>query len=296
MATLATQLALLPIFTNVFYKVSLAGLLANMFLVPLASFLLGMSFIYYVAELLHIGFLFYFSTLWGLKLFAFLVNFFASFSFSSIVALAWAPAVIVAYYTGLFLFFQNPRTSFFRSLWKPCLGVIFLCIIWSFLDQKPTKIYLLNEYYKNVVIIKTTQGQTFVIGDGIRPDKIKGALYKMGRKEVTGLLHFSNAVPKVSLNTLVKVKREVFPFSPQVWPGDKLVFGDTTVTVYWGLSAGKNTLLSARKGYSGSKEDSVSYCFQNNQTHFCIGAHGKFVQSGAKIVFSEKNQTILLKI
>ena len=81
LATLATQLALLPIFTNVFYKVSLAGLLANMVLVPLASFLLGITFLYYVAELLHIGFLFYFPALWGLKLFSFLVSFFASFSF-----------------------------------------------------------------------------------------------------------------------------------------------------------------------------------------------------------------------
>ena len=296
LATLATQLVLLPIFTNVFYKVSLAGLVANMFLVPLASFLLGISFVYYVAELFHLGFLFYFPTLWGLKLFAFLVNFFASFSFSSIVALAWAPGVVIAYYTGLFLFFQNPRTSFFRFLWKPCLVVILLCMIWNFLDQKPTKVYLLNEYHKNVVLVKTAQGQTFVVGAGIKADKIKEALYRIGRKEVTGWLHFSNALPKETLNTQVKVAQEIFPFGTQTWPGDTLVFGDTIVTVHWGFYIDKDGILQVRKGYSGSKEDSVSYCFQNADSHFCVGAHGKFIQTGSKIIVSEKNQTVLLKI
>ena len=296
LATLATQLALLPIFTNVFYKVSLAGLLANMLLVPLASFLLGISFIYYVAELLHIGFLFYFPTLWGLKLFAFLVNFFASFSFSSIAAVAWAPGTVVAYYTGLFLLFQNPASAFFRKLWKVCFGIMLLCLIWNFVDKKPTKIYLLNEYYKNVVIVKAPQGQTFVVGDEIKADKIKDTLCRIGRKEITGLLHFSNRAPKVPLRDYVKVAQEIFPFTEKIWPGDTLLLGDTPVSVHWGLSSAQDGALTPRRGYSGSKEDSVSYCFENIGHPFCIGAHGKFVQIGPKIIFSQKNQTTFLKI
>ena len=47
LATLSTQLVLLPVFTNVFYKVSLVGLAANMILVPLASFLMAVTFLFY---------------------------------------------------------------------------------------------------------------------------------------------------------------------------------------------------------------------------------------------------------
>lgn len=61
LATLSTQLVLLPVFTNVFYKVSLTGLVSNMILVPMASLLMGLSFAYYVLTLVHAGFLLY----WG---------------------------------------------------------------------------------------------------------------------------------------------------------------------------------------------------------------------------------------
>lgn len=295
LATLATQLALLPIFTNVFYKVSLAGLLANMLLVPLASFLLAVTFIYYVAELLHIGFLFYFPALWGLKLFAWLVSFFASFSFSSLPVSAWATGTVVAYYTGLFLLLQGIPSVAFRKLWRVCLGIILVCLIGNFFAQKSTKIYLLNEYHKNVVLVKTTQGQTFVIGSDIKSEKIKEALYKIGRTKADAVLYFSDKTPKEPLSAYLEVGKEIIPFTGDVWPGDTIALGNTMVTVDWGLWPGAEG-VQPRRGYSGSNRDSVSYCFKNAQTHFCIGALGKFVQTDKRFVFSEKNQTVLLKI
>jgi hypothetical protein len=90
----------------------------------------------------------------------------------------------------------------------------------------------------------------------------------------------------------VAVGQEIVPFTEEVWPGDTLSFGDTTVTVLWGVGPSG----VRHSGYSGGKEDSVSYCFENKDTHFCIGAQGKFVQTEQKIIFSEKNQTVLLKI
>jgi len=66
LATLSTQLVLLPVFTNVFYKVSLTGLVSNMILVPMASLLMGLSFAYYVLTLVHAGFLLYWPALWCL--------------------------------------------------------------------------------------------------------------------------------------------------------------------------------------------------------------------------------------
>ena len=112
LATLSTQLVLLPVFTNVFYKVSLTGLVSNMILVPMASLLMGLSFAYYVLTLVHAGFLLYWPALWCLEGFKALVEFFASFRFSALPAAAWSTGAMVSFYAALFWLFNLPLKNF----------------------------------------------------------------------------------------------------------------------------------------------------------------------------------------
>lgn len=295
LATLATQLVLLPIFANVFYKVSLIGIVANMFLVPLASCLLGLSFAYYVAELLRIGFLLYFPLLWGLKLFAWLVEFFASFSFSSVMITAWKPVSLCAYYTGLFLLFHFPLRSFFRRCFWPGMVIIGLCLGISFFSPQPVRLYLLQQWNKHSVLVLFPH-QTFVVGTELDASTLQASLYRLGRRRLNGVLHLSDRLPKTSLATLMPVDQEITPFSIGKWPDASFFFDPVTVTLRWPLYIDREGAIHTQKGYSGSKEDSVSYCFETATKDFCIGEHGRFVQLGSKIVFSERNKTVLLKI
>ena len=296
LATLATQLALLPIFTNVFYKVSIAGLAANMVLVPLASGLLGLSFAYYVLELIHLGFLLYFPTLWGLMLFAGLVRFFASLPFAALPISAWGPCLIVAYYIGLFLVFHFPCRWLSRKVWIAGLAGIFLLVLIHFWqNRKATRIYLLNEWNKNVVLIKTPT-KTFVVGGEIAPEKIKSALYKIGRTRADAQFMLRAPGTILPLAQQMPVAQTIVPFTSAAWPGDQWKLDDWTVTLRWGLYPDENGTLSERRGYSGSKEDAVSYCFEEENIKFCVGADGKFVTMKNKQIFSKRNKTVLLKI
>ena len=121
LATLASQLVLLPIFTNIFYKVSLSGLVSNMLLVPFASGLMVLGFAYYLLTVLHAGVVLQAPFGWGLELFQYTVQFFASFRFSSIQAAAWNGGSVVAYYMLLFWISQLPKRAFARRLFLPCI-------------------------------------------------------------------------------------------------------------------------------------------------------------------------------
>ena len=296
LATLATQLALLPIFTNVFYKVSVAGLIANMILVPLASVLLGLSFAYYVLEIVHLGVLLYFPALWGLSLFAGLVRFFAALPFASFPISAWGPYLIIAYYIGLFLLFHLPCRWVPRKLWiAGAVGIMLLLVVHFWQERRATRIYLLNEWHKNVVIVKMPT-KTFVVGNEIAPEKIKAALYKVGRTRVDAQWMLRVKDGKSSLAEQMAVAQEIVPFTSTAWPGEQWHFDSLTVTLRWGLYPGENGELIERKGYSGSREDAVSYCFEEEKKKFCVGADGKFVTIKKKRIFSKRNETVLLKI
>ena len=295
LATLATQLALLPIFANSFYKVSLIGVVANMFLVPLASCLLGLSFAYYVADLLRIGFLLYFPLLWGLKFFAWLVESFASFPFSSVMITAWKPLSLCAYYTGLFLLFHFPLRTFFHRCFWPGIVIMGLCLGISFFSPQPIRLYLLQQWNKHSVLVLFPH-QTFVVGTELDASTLQASLYRLGRRRLNGVLHLSDRLPKTSLATLMPVDQEIMPFSIGRWPDASFPFDPVTITLRWPLYIDREGAVYTQKGYSGSKEDSVSYCFATATRDFCIGEHGRFVQVGSKIVFSERNKTILLKI
>ena len=295
LATLSTQLVLLPVFTNVFYKVSLTGLVSNMILVPMASLLMGLSFAYYVLTLVHAGFLLYWPALWCLEGFKALVEFFASFRFSALPAAAWSTGAMVSFYAALFWLFNLPLKNFARKTFIPCLLLVVGAPLAQAVFFSPARVYLLNEWNKNAAVVRTPAGETLVLGDALEPEKLSAALYKTGVTKADAVLLFSAKKSKNDLSQAVPVGRTVRPFA-DVWPGDELVIGGTRVRVVWGRHQTREGRFWTNRGYSGSDKDDVSYCLQSGGKEICIGAHARFAQAGERVVSNIRNKTAVLKI
>lgn len=295
LVTLAVQLALLPVFTNVFYKVSLTGLLANMLLVPLASLLLGLTFVYYLFTLCHIGILLYYPTVFCLYLFKYCVEGFAALPFSSIPVAAWSLWIIAAYYVGLFGVLHAPIQKWRRALLVIIPILIVGLLIAHYFAQNRTRVYLLDEWYKNVAIVKIKHGPIFVVGEGLPPEKIKNALYKVGHRHADAVLLTQTKPSKFKYDELAP--RLIRPFE-DFWPGKEVgKFGQTDVSLQWGIHVTKEGRIWYNTGYSGSNNDDVSYCFKVGEAPaFCIGAAARFVLWQDKMVTSEVNRTIEVKL
>ncbi len=292
LATLATQLVLLPIFTNVFYKVSLSGLVANMLLVPWASVLMGFSFGYYVLTCLHAGFLLYLPTAWCLEGFKEAVEFFASFKISSLPAAAWRTGYIISFYAILFWLFQLPQKEFARKLFLPCLAVALLAPAAEGIFFRSGRVYLLNEWNKNAALVRMPGGKVFVLGTGLEKSKIAAALYKMGVLKADAVFAFSAEKPKNDLSDLAKDQKTIRPFETGTWPGDVLRFGDVEAEVLWGKHLSRQGRRWMNAGYSGTEKDDVSYCLKENNVKMCLGAEGRFVELGNQLISNKRNSTV----
>ena len=295
LVTLAVQLVLLPVFTNVFYKVSITGLIANMLLVPLASLLLGLTFVYYVFALCHVGILLYYPTVFCLYLFKYCVEGFAALPFSSLPVAAWSGWMIAAYYMGLFGLLHAPIQK-----WRRMLLIIIPVLIAGFLivhyvTQNHIRVYLLDEWYKNVAIVKIKRGPVFVVGEGLSPEKIKNALYKVGCRHADGVLLTETKPSKFKYEELTPTI--IHPFE-DFWPTQTVEkFGQTEVSMQWGVHVTKEGRIWYNTGYSGSNKDDVSYCFKVGEVPaFCIGAGARFVLSQDQVISSEVNRTVEVKL
>ena len=273
LATLASQLVLLPVFTNVFYKVSLTGIFSNMLLVPLASGLMGLGFAYYVFSCLHIGILLYYPCAWSIELFRGLVEFFASFRFSALPATAWNGGSVAAYYIMLFWVSQLPHKKFARQLFWPCLLAAGLS--WSvgyYAAQRP-QVYLLSEWNRRAVLVRTGPKTVFVFNENVAPDKLQRALYALGVSHAKLAVAFSGSAENLrSLSSQTPT-----PFVT-LWPGDELSFPSATVYPVWALHQTKQGRIWQEAGYSGQKDEGISYCVEHKNRKLCVGEHGRFVQ------------------
>jgi len=291
LVTLAVQLVLLPIFANIFYKVSITGLVANMFLVPLASILLGLTFIYYVFTLCHVGILLYYPTVFCLYLFKYCVEGFAALPFSSISVAAWSGWVITAYYVGLFALLHMPIKKWKRALLIVSPLLIAGLLIINYVIENRTRIYVLDEWYKNVAIVKIKHGPIFVVGDALSPEKIKNALYKTGHRHADAVLLTQTKSSKFKYDDLAP--QIIRPFE-DFWPGENVgKFGKAEISMQWGMHVTKDGRIWYNTGYSGSGQEDVSYCFKIDENPvFCIGAAARFVSLPDKVVTSEVNKTV----
>lgn len=296
LATLATQLILLPIFTNVFYKVSLTGLLANMILVPWASLLMAMTFSYYILTWLHAGGLLLLPVRECLEGFKTLVEFFASFRLSALPAAAWRTGYIVGFYAILFWLLHLPQKAFARKLFWPCLVLALAAPAGQVLFFSPGRVYLLNEWYRHAALVQMPSGQVFVFGEELKEEQIAAALYKMGVRRADAVLAFTAVAGKNDLSGLSKTGEVIRPFETGVWPGDTLQIGKTTLTVQWAEHQNRNGRFWTNAGYSGTEKDEVSYCLTEKNHSVCLGAGARFVRQGESFFASQKNKTVQVKI
>ena len=298
LATLSTQLILLPVFTNVFFKISFIGLFANMILVPLASFLMAVTFLFYIFSLLHIGFLLHAVTWISLFYFKMLVEFFASLPFASVPASAWRAGWIVAYYAGLFLLFHLPQKIFVRRIWKPVLAIILLAPLLQFLFFNAPTIWLLNEWNNSSILIRTRGGKRLLIGTGIDGQKLARAVLRSGGRSLDGVL-MNEATAKQLKNTAllqeqIRVKQVVRPFD-DIWPGEKRMVGDFEVSARWGMLLNKHKNTWTDLGYSG-KQDRVSYEVSAKKIRFTTAGNNQFILIGDTLIKNEQNTTRRIKL
>ena len=298
MATLSTQLVLLPVFTNVFFKVSLVGLISNMLLVPAASFLMAVSFLFYVFSLLHIGIIL--KPIVWVSLFSFqkAVEFFASLSLASIPAAAWRPGWIVSYYAGLFLLFHLPQKEFIRKLYRPVLAVMVLAPVLQYTMFNPPTVWLLNEWNKNVILLRTPSGKRFLIGASLEGEKLARAILRTGGRTLDGILLYQDNEKELknikTLSSKIKVQEIVQPFET-VWPGETIAVSGLPVTALWGKQLNREKKLWTHTGYSGN-QDTMSYQINLKKGVFITAGNGRFILYKEQIFENEQNRTWRVKL
>ena len=298
LATLSTQLVLLPVFTNVFYKVSFVGLVANMILVPLASFLMAVTFLFYIFSLLKIGFLLKAVTAVSLIGFKELVQFFASLPFAAVPAAAWQAGWIVAYYSGLFLLFNLPQKTFVKHAWKPVLTVMILapCIQFAFFNS-PT-LWLLNEWNKSAILLRTPGGKRLLIGAGIDGKKLARAVLRSGGRTLDGVLISENATKQMknveTLQEQVRVRRVISAFE-DIWPDEETELSGFSVRALWGMLLNKQNELWINRGYHG-KQDGLSYDISYKKIHFITAGNNRFIIQDKELIQNERNGTRAVKL
>lgn len=295
LATLASQLALIPVFANVFYKVSLAGLLSNIFLVPLSSVIMSISFLYALFSFCGAGVLLYGPCFYLLEIFKALTLFFASFPFSALPVCAWNTGSVIMYYIGLFWVLNLPVKGFFHRGTGLCLTAIVLVWGSQFFFSPEMKIYLLNEWHKPAVILSTRDGRVFLFGGkDISPEKISRALHKTGFTQADVHFLFTDKEGKYP-SALYDAKQIISPFGGGYWPGEEISFGKTKVKIVWGEHLTKSGRLWTNKGYSGNGKEDVSYCVSSAGKEVCVGFKGFFIKTENGVFSGKLNQTIFIE-
>ncbi len=298
LATLSTQLVLLPVFTNVFFKISFAGLLSNMILVPLASFLMAVSFVFYMTSLLHISWLLKPITWATLFIFQKLVEGFASLPFASVPAAAWRTGWIVAYYAGLFLLFNWPLRYFFRRAYKPLLVLMVVAPAVQYLFFNPPTVWLLNEWNHSAILLRTAGGKRILIGAGIDGSKLARVVLRSGGRTLDGVLLSEDTERQLQNISLLKeqlhLRQIIRPFE-DIWPNEEMKIAGVSVRTHWGRLLNRQQKIWINKGYSGHK-DSLSYELQGKNFHFTTAGNERFILLGDELIQNTHNATRCVKV
>lgn len=280
--TLAVQLALLPIYTNVFYRVSFTALVSNIFLVPLAGVVMAFGFILYAVKLT--GILFLFKAVWAIcyaLLWAFigLVRFFGRLPFSAMDVPALTAPVIALYFICLF-FVYNSNLFKHKKIVAGVLAVIMAAAVFINPFKPQNYVYLFNGFGKSAVIFNM-DGKTIITAGNFDEDTLRNALFSLSRRKadvVFAPTEFGFA------------RKTVRPFL-DIWPGEKITAGGFTVEGFWGTGMGKDGLWE-NTGYSGTAKDAMSFNFTGTHTIF---TGGNFIKFDGSAVEAEKNRTIAIR-
>ena len=210
--SLCAQLALVPIFTNYFYKISFSAVFSNLFLVPLSAILMAGGFVLWLASFVKIIFVpVLFVIKFLLLCFEYLVNFFAALPFSNITAHALKPTTVFAFYILLFYILNLPL--FKRKLKSSVIVSILAAFVFSGgIFIKPQKVTVLKGRYNLNVILRDNQTKMF--GASISGSTAKKALLALGTKEIDCL--FINSLSKSYFYMLndfdLKIKNIYLPY------------------------------------------------------------------------------------
>lgn len=213
--SLVAQMALLPVFTNYFYKISFTAPFSNILLVPLSGIIIGVGFSVWLISFIPIEFVFktgLFALEVLLVVFKMLVEFFADFAISKYTASAWKPTTIIAYYILLFAGLNLPIIKR-KFLYCAICGGIILILLFSGIFINRNGEYILQGRYSKVLVIKE-RGKIRVIGAGVPGDTLRRAVLAAGRKRIDCL--FLNSLSKSASYGLenlegVKVKNVYMP-------------------------------------------------------------------------------------
>lgn len=211
--SLCAQLALVPVFTNYFYKISFSAVFSNLFLVPLSAILMAGGFVLWLASFVKIIFV---PVLFVIKIllfcFEFLVNFFASLPMSNITAPALKVTTVISYYILLFYILNLPL--FKRKLRSFIIAFILAALVFSCgIFIKPRAVTVLKGRY-NYNVILLDGGKTKMLGASISGSIARKALLALGTKEIDCL--FINSLSKSYFYMLkdfdLKIKNIYLPY------------------------------------------------------------------------------------
>lgn len=262
LTTLAVQLALIPIYTNVFYRFSLMAFVSNIFLVPLAEVIMLLGFLYYILRIKIVW-----ALAWAcLEVFKILVHFFGGFSFSALTVPAINAFSIVLFYVALLLVYRVNK--------KYVLPCILLLIISPFLTLlfRGDFVYLLNNNRSNAVVVKADK--LMVFSDEFNPEIIKNFILSKGYLKADIVYGKQADI----------AKEQIVPFK-DFWPGDDV----NGLKTAWGLMRSRAGTWT-NTGYSGTRLDSVSYTFDN----ITIGGRADFVLKNGEVFDNRKNASVQL--
>lgn len=183
--SLSAQMALVPIFTNGFHKISFAAVLSNIFLVPLSGLIMGGAFLLWFVSFLHSGFIFEavrFPLKILLSIFSFLVEAFANTPLAGITAPAWKSGYVAAYYTALFAVFNFPLFKNKKRFLGLCAAICGACLLCGFFASDDVSAVLKGRY--NFSLFVKEKNKIIVLGAGISPKTLKSAVLASGSKEI----------------------------------------------------------------------------------------------------------------
>lgn len=211
----AAQAALLPVFANYFYKVSLSAVLSNIILVPLSGVIMAGGFIVWLLSFIPWHSVFgagVFILKEILIFFTFTVQFFAGFAWSKIITSALSGWTISAYYILLFGLLNMPivkKKKLFTAVICALAALVFTTGIFVAKD----KIYILSGRYNYSVLIKDRSGIK-VFGGGSDAKTLSRAVLASGSTKIDCL--FLNGITKSSVYALkdlenIKIKNIYLP-------------------------------------------------------------------------------------
>ena len=282
------QLALFPVFTNYFYKISFSAVFSNLLLVPLSAVLMGGGFLLWLTS--FCGNFIFAPVLFVMKIllfcFEYLVDFFAVLPVSHIIAPAMKITSIIAFYLLLFYLLNLPllKKKLKSTLFVLPLAVMIL-ICGIFVKGKDFVI-LRGNYNLNVVVKENRKIKMF--GASLKPQIAEKALLAMGVKEIDCL--FINSLSKSYLYMLkdfkLKIKNIYLPYG-EIPEDYKPLFlgGKSEITQ---IFAGRNYCgVSVNEGWvfiDGKTEPSTNNNFSFKTGKFETASNLKAIKNGAEYI------------